>query len=167
MAAFLLLSTATASAAVTKLTGGAIDFVRVSRSTSVTTTSSTTYAQVPGASLIVDVAAGTRALIIARFTAESQCTTTGVSGRYCLVRITATSGGTTENLAPEDPGNFAFDSADNGNEDSGSWESHAADRSILLGPGRWTVRVQYAVINGDTTFHVDDWHFTVMRATVD
>jgi hypothetical protein len=107
-------------------------------------------------------------LLIARFTAESQCTQQGGGeNRFCLIRIIARKNNTTEALQPEDPRDFAFDSTNDNREQDGSWESHAVDRSIQVGPGTWVVGVQYRVSKPGTTFRLDDWHLTVMRSVID
>jgi hypothetical protein len=42
-------------------------------------------------------------------------------------------------------------------------EGHSFQASSnILGPGTYSVRVQYRVVSG-STFSLDDYHFTVMR----
>src|SRR5436190_13468914 len=73
--------------------------------------SSTAYVTVVGANVGVSVPTGASRLILARFTAESQCTG-GAAGNWCSMRIIATNtatGAITE-LNPASGLDFAFDS---------------------------------------------------------
>jgi hypothetical protein len=138
--------------------GGPITAVKVARGDSATTTSSTTYVNVPGASRRITVPGGQHALILARFSAESECST-GPPGSTCSVRILI---GGSEGK-PASGLDFAFDSVGTGPTDDAS-ESHSMDRSRVLGAGTWAVRVQYAVSTAATTFRLDDWSLTVERS---
>ena len=106
----------------------------------------------------MNVPAGERALLLARFSSESECYTSGTSQRWCSVRILVNG---TQFAQPDS--DFAYDSANNGVDDDGSWEAHSIDRSIVIGAGDHTLQVQYRTTNGDTTFRLDDWSFTVER----
>ena len=146
-------------AGVTKAKGGAISKVRIKRGENATTTSSTSYVNIPGAKVKITVPRGDRALLLARFSAESACDGTA-PGTYCSVRIRVDG-----NQAKPTAGlDFAFDSTDNGTETSSSWESHSMDRSTVVGGGRHTVRAQYATPSSTTSFRVDDWSLTVERS---
>jgi hypothetical protein len=138
--------------------GGPITAVKIARGANATTTSSTAYVNVPGASRRITVASGQRALILARFSAESECSG-GPPGSWCSVRIMI---GNAEGK-PAAGLDFAFDSVGVGPTDD-SRESHSMDRSRVLGAGTWTIRVQYAVNNTATNFQVDDWSLTVERS---
>src|SRR5215207_6091688 len=58
--------------------GGPITAVKVVRDTAASTTESTSYVNLPGATTTITVPSGQRALILARFTAESSCGQFGV-----------------------------------------------------------------------------------------
>lgn len=143
---------------VTKAKGGAISKVRIKRGENATTTSSTSYVNIPGAKVKVTVPRGDEALILARFSAESACYDT--TGNYCSVRIRVDG----QQAKPATGLDFAFDSTDAGTETSSSWESHSMDRSLVVGGGRHTVRAQYATTSSTTGFRVDDWSLTVERS---
>jgi hypothetical protein len=137
---------------------GSINHVNVVTETVAQTTSSTAFVALPGASTTISVPAGEAALLVARFTAESQCTG-AAAGSWCSVRILV-------NGAEADPASgidFAFDAVPTVNT-TDFWEGHAMDRSKLVGAGNYVVIVQWAVTNASTTFRLDDWSFTVERA---
>ena len=87
---------------------------------------------------------------IARFTAETRC----LGGGYCSVKIDFNGNAGLPN-AQED---FTFDSP------GGDWESHSVERfwnngfQTQNGP---TVAVYGRLVNGATSFRVDDWTLTV------
>ncbi len=139
------------------------NLVRTLTSTSATTTTTTSYSVIPGASANVNVPAGHTALLDVRFTAESACytTTTTTAANWCIVRVTVD--GVEAN--PASGVDFAFDSTDGGGDGPGSWESHAIERSLNVGPGAHTVSVEYAVITtvAGLTLRIDDWHMTIER----
>src|SRR3954470_11006287 len=78
-----------ADAAVTRTRAGPVNAVSVARGDTATVTSSLTAVDLPGASVGIVVPAGKRALLVARFTAESQCSpAAGVTGAdWCNVQI--------------------------------------------------------------------------------
>jgi len=122
-------------------------------------TSSTSFVNV-GPETTIKVPDGTKAIILARFSAESACY--GAAGGYCSVRIRI--GGVDGMPVPTGADFFAFDSGDDGTESSSSWEAHAIERSRGgLGPGTYTVRVQASVTDADLTFRLDDMNLTVER----
>jgi hypothetical protein len=139
--------------------GKEITAVKVRRGSDATSTTSTTPVNLPGAVVTINVPASRRALLLVRFSAESECITTGTSQRWCNLKILVDG---SEFAQPES--DFAFDSASNGVEDDGSWEAHSIDRSIVVGSGTHTVQVQYRTTSADTTFRLDDWHLTVERS---
>ena len=141
----------------TTATGGRSEAIKVRRGPDATTTTSTTFVDVPSSAVTLSVPSGRRALFVARFFAESQCSQAGTDGDWCGIRIRT---GATP-LQPDS--DFAFDSTNNGAESDASWESHATERSIVLGPGNYTFTVQYRTTEADTTFRVDDWSFSVER----
>ena len=152
---------ATIALGVVATSGGATIEV-INRSDTVPFTSSATkFIDLPGATALVTVPGRVRRLITARFTAESKCASAG-GGGWCSIRIIATntvSGGSVE-LNPASGLDFAFDSDSTSSQDD-LWEAHAMERSILLAPGTYRIRVQNAVTNNDITFTLDDWHFRV------
>jgi hypothetical protein len=118
-------------------------------------------------SVRVKVPHGQRALILARFSGESNCTG-GAVGNWCPVRILI--GG--NEAAPVSGSDFAFDSVDSSDDvtclpaDCG-WESHSMDRSRgPVGPGTYVVRVQWRIFGGGSTSRLDDWSLTVERVKV-
>lgn len=147
------------AAAPSKVTAGPIAAVHVIRETAAKTTTSTTFANLPGAATNFSVPAGKQLLVLARFSGESSCY--GGAG-WCSVRILIGS-----EAAPAVGVNFAFDSNDGGTESSGSWEGHSMDRTQgPLGPGTYNVQVQWRVVKtcsgcAATTFALDDWSLTV------
>lgn len=116
-------------------------------------TASSAYLYVPGAAIVVVVPAGQTRLIDARFTAESLCS--GNSG-WCTVRVVfMNSAGGVGELNPVAGTDFAFDSPGD------NWESHAIERSVILGPGVFRLLVQAARVGAATSLRLDDWHFAV------
>jgi len=127
--------------------------------TAASITSSTTFADLPGASIRVSVPSGQRHHFTARFTAESQCF--GAGAGICSVRIIVReSSGAFVELNPKSGLDFAFDSDQDGSP-SDLAESHAMERSIAVRGGFYEIKVQRAVSNRATSFRLDDWHFSV------
>jgi hypothetical protein len=164
LAATVLISSAGANGAapISVINGKTIGHVNSVTETTAQTTSSTSFVDLPGATTSIGVPAGERALILVRFSGESACTQTGAGSNWCSVRILVD---TTE-ANPAAGLDFAFDSTNGGNETTGSWESHSMDRSLSVGPGLHTVKVQWAVTNASTVFRLDDWTLTVERSQV-
>jgi hypothetical protein len=132
---------------------------QVVRDTVNVTTTSTTFVNLPGSGVTFGVPSGTTRFIEARFTAESRCIG-GPPGNWCSVRIVVrnTVTGVTRELHPRSGSDFAFDSvADD------FWEAHAMERSIRLGPGRYSLTVQWMTTDASTLFRLDDWHLAVER----
>jgi hypothetical protein len=151
----------TAVAALSSSAGGS-EIQILNRSDNVPSlTSSTTYSDVPGATVVTAVPSGTSQLITARFAAESSCTRAvlPVLGGQCSTRIVAQQiGGATVELSPQAGIDYAFDSVGTDQQ-----EGHAMERSRRLGPGTYVIRAQRAVSNAATTFRLDDWHFAVEK----
>jgi hypothetical protein len=121
-----------------------------------TTTSSTTFADLPGASTTVTVPAGATATLFISFSAESACS--GAAG-YCTARVVVDG----NEAAPVVGNDFAFDSTDGATEGTSSWESHAMERVVTgLAAGAHTVTVQYAVTAAAATLRLDDWGLTAV-----
>jgi hypothetical protein len=124
------------------------------------TTSSTAYVDLAGSSETFNVPAGETARIYAVFSAETRCSGGGAGSRYCGVRILVDG----NELNPAVGDDFAFDSTDNGNETTLSFESHAIARSSeTLSAGNHTVKAQIRTNNAATSFRVDDWALIVYR----
>jgi hypothetical protein len=121
-----------------------------------TTTSSTSYVDVPGATLNITVPAGQTMLVTATFAAESSCSG-GAAGNWCSMKIVI--GGS--DGTPDSDGDFAYDSNDG--ETAASWESHSFSRFRTLGAGNYTVTAQQLVTNASTVLRLDDWTLIVER----
>jgi hypothetical protein len=110
-------------------------------------------------------------LILARYSAETICYivegTTNTMDNKCSVRIMVVNNATgeeTEACPCNQFANFAFDSTSGGTETALAQESHSMDRSLIVGPGTYTVKSQWAVTHTDARFRVDDWSLTVEKA---
>ena len=166
VAVAMVLASGVAFALVTFAFGGPIERVAIARESSASSSNSTAFVDIPGASVSVFVPSGATKLIMARYSAESVCF--GGTG-LCSVRIVArnsTTGAITL-LQPAASGaatEFVFDSTDAGRETGSSWESHSTDRSLRLGAGSYTIRAQRAVTSSATTFRLDDWSLTVEQS---
>ena len=152
----------TAAAVLTVDSGGAMLKVDKRTENVPTTTSSTNWVTVPGAAIGVFVPANTSRLFDVPFFAESQCT--GPNAGNCAVRIIATSQNGTVELNPQAGLDYAFDS-DMPGALTDLAEGHGMERSKRLPGGAdgtaYTIRVQYAVVNPQSLFTLDDWHFAV------
>jgi hypothetical protein len=127
-----------------------------------TSTNSTSYVDLAGSSETFNVPAGETARIYAIFSAESVCSGGGAGPpqRYCGARILVDG----NELNPAVGNDYAFDSTDNGDEGTLSFESHAIARSSeTLSAGNHTVKVQIRTNVAATTFRVDDWALIVYR----
>jgi hypothetical protein len=165
--AALLLASGVALAAVSIVSGNVINQVRVVREDTPTTTSSTSFVDIPGAATTVSVPAGQRGLILARFSAESVCDGDAVG--YCSVRIVVVdASGAIVEMQPAASIDFAFDSTDAENitAPQNSMESYSMDRSLVVPRGNYTVKAQWAVTSSAVTFRLDDWSLTVEKARV-
>jgi hypothetical protein len=123
------------------------------------TTSSTAFVDLAGSSETFNIPTGETARIYAIFSAESACFGGGLN-RQCGARVVIDG----NELNPAVGNDFAFDSSDDGDEGSSSWESHAMARSSeTLSAGNHTVKVQIRSSNAATTFRVDDWALVIYR----
>ena len=142
--------------------GGTIIRRTVRTETTASTSSSTAFVNVPNTNVSVTVPANTTRLVLARFTAESQCVG-GAAGNWCSMQIIAReSGGAVVALNPASGLDFAFDAV---NSPDDFWESNSMARSARLGPGTWSVFAQRAVTNTATVFRLDDWTFELDVST--
>jgi hypothetical protein len=142
---------------VSRVNAGAVKKVAVARGSDTATTTSDTWVNLPGAAVNIKVPSGQKALLIATFSGESICSG-GVVADECDVRIMfGTKQGKPGPAAPNS--GAAFDSV--GTSGADYREMHAIQRSLgPLGPGTYTVKVQWQTCCG-TTFTLDDWHLTV------
>jgi hypothetical protein len=156
----LAIAVGVALAATTGKGGGPITAVKVVRGGDAQTTNSAlSYVNLPGASTSISVPSHHTALILVRFSAESECDG-GTFGSYCSARVLVDGNG-----APPTPNfDFAFDTDAGVNTGYPIWQSSSMDRSIVVGSGNHTVRVQWGVTDGGTTFRLDDWSLTVERS---
>jgi hypothetical protein len=148
--------------------GGAETYAVVTREDAASTSSSTSFVTIPGATALVSVTDGSD-LIMARFSAESACynSTANTSGNWCSVRLmlkNRQTGAMTE-LYPASGLDFAFDSTNAGAEGAASWESHSMDRSIRVGNGSYYVVAERATTSTQVTFRLDDWSLTAEKST--
>jgi hypothetical protein len=152
----------TAAAVLTVDSGGAEIHVDKRTDNVPRTTSSTDWVNLPGAAVGVFVPANTSRLYDVPFFAESQCT--GPNAGNCAVRIIATSAAGTVELNPQAGFDYAFDSDMPGALNDLA-EGHGMERSKRLPGGEngtaYVIRVQYAVVNPQSVFTLDDWHLAV------
>jgi hypothetical protein len=159
--------TGTAAAVLTADSGGAQLRVDKRTNTLPSVTKSTTFVDLPGASVDVRVPPNQSRLYDVPFFAESQCSWPG-SGGWCSVRIIATNlaNGASVELNPASGIDYAFDSDPTPGAIDDNWEGHGMERSKRLpgGPNgaAYRIRVQYAVTNANIPFRLDDWHLAVI-----
>lgn len=153
--ALLLVGTA-ANAVISGRVGSFTDHQRFIHQTDAWSTAAGAFVDVPGATTVVTVRSGTRAMIGARFSAESQC---GGTAGWCSVRIVLVRpDGSLLELNPQSNADFAFDSAGD------LWESHAIERTTpFLAAGNYRVKVQAGTVAGSTSIRLDDWTLAVER----
>lgn len=156
-AAAMLFAGGAAQAVLTGSSGSVTDQQRFVNENAPWSTAAAAFVDVPGAATTITIPSGTRRMIDARYTAESQCT----GGGWCSVRIVVVRpNGTVLELNPVSGNDFAFDSgagADN-------WESHAIERtSSYLPAGSYRVKVQAGTVAGATQLRLDDWTLAVER----
>jgi hypothetical protein len=152
----------TAAAVLTVDSGGAE--IKVDKRTNdvPSTTSATNWVNLPGASVGVFVPANSSRLYDVPFFAESQCT--GPNAGNCAVRIVAISAAGTVELNPAAGADYAFDS-DMPGALTDLAEGHGMERSKRLFGGQngtnYVIQVQFAVVNPQSVFTLDDWHLAV------
>jgi hypothetical protein len=147
-----------ANAGVVRHKAGAVQQVLTASETDATTTSSTSYVDVPNAFVRITIPPGPNQLVVARFTAESYCNGIDQTGSWCSVQITINRADTMNPIVGID---YAFDSVE---ADDGFMTGAAVDRDKVLTPGTYLVIVRYAVTFGSVLFRFDDWHLTVEAA---
>jgi hypothetical protein len=145
---------------ITRLSGGAIGRVAIAQGNGVQTFTTTGgWSNLPGASVVLKVPSGRRAILIATFSANTRCAVGGFPGDECDLRILV-------DAAQMGPGpvvandGAAFDS--HGFTGDDHLEMHAIQRARLVGPGRHIVQVQVQAFS--TEFQLDAWQLTVESA---
>lgn len=152
----VITSLATMVAAVTIVTTGTGTNITRVKAVSVdgsNETSSTTFVDVPSATLKINVSTGS-ALLLARFTGTSVCTTDG-SAQGCKVRIILDDGVTETEMAP---GEVLFDDSVNPRHRASGIQTIAT-----VGPGTYDVKVQWRVENALMSFSLFDYVLTLER----
>jgi hypothetical protein len=157
-----VVSSIPAVAAVTH-SGGAVSKITVVTETNSQTTNSSSFTDLPGATVSITVPAGKKQLVVARFTGESGCFPFGGGGSvWCSVQIVAVGTSGTTRMLPDSGVDAAFDTVPDSQD---QWEGHSAERSVVLPAGKYTVKVQWQVNDPAGTFALDDWCFTVTQHT--
>jgi hypothetical protein len=157
LACLIVAGSGSASAVLQKRTGKAVAGVTVVTESEDSFLNSTSFQNLAGAKATITVPADKVQLVQASFFAESTCVST-FHPHFCSVRILA-DGTEMSPTAFEAPVEFAFD----GSDADDFRESHAMQRSILLGPGTHTIQVQVAVSSSDDGLFLDDWSLTVTQ----
>jgi hypothetical protein len=155
--------TAVAFAATSTRTGGPITAVKVVRGAPemMIETNSRTFVDIPGASTTITVPEGGRGLVLARFSASSQCGSHNPDDDGCFVRILV---GGVEASPQAGPFDTAFCCPNNSNADA--WESHAIESSRgPLPPGAYRVKAQWKA-TAESTFSLWSWHLAVELARI-
>lgn len=126
-------------------------------------TSSTTFTPLPGSTITLEVPPGAEARVIARFSGESRCYSSGGIGAYCRLRIMRQVGPSfTDELDPAVGTEFVFDSNEGGSTLTNSYESNSITRHDTVGRGgTYTYRVEYLSSSASNSFTLDDWTFEV------
>jgi len=168
---FILISLAVAvvgaAAAVTALaavsgSAGPITAVNVVSDNGLQETSSRTFVDIPGAATSIRVPSRQRGLIVARFSAASQCGSLNPDDDGCFVRILV--GGVEAEPTSAGPFDMAACCPNSSNGDA--FESHQIERSRgPLPPGSYPVKVQWQA-DAENQFMLWSWHLTVERARI-
>ena len=154
----ITLGLATSALAAITHTGKAVNQVTVVTESGTSSTGSTAFTDLPGASAVVKVPAGKTQLVQARFGAQSICFG-NIGFSWCAIRLMADG----VEMLPADGNNFAFDStATNGQADT-FFKALSMDRTLLLGPGTHTISAQWAVKDSGLSFQLDNWSLTVTQ----
>jgi hypothetical protein len=151
--------------------GQAITAVRAVQGATESATSLISFVTLPGAvtSGPIILPPGASALMLVRFSAESQCD--GDPGTACFVQIRLVSDEGHDLEAFPRSANAVFDQVGIGSTDDRN-EAHAIDRWRVVGPfadaTHWRARVRFKVgiaVGGlDDTFTLDDWSLILERS---
>jgi hypothetical protein len=156
IAAALLFSMALASSAFAVLQthrGKAVAAVTVVTESELSFIGSTSFQNLGGTTITVP--AGKVQLVRVEFSGDSQCQGS-FAENWCQVRILADGA----EMNPISGGDYAFDGVGNADDFA---ESHLAQGSTLLGPGRHTIQVQAAVTLSGMAFYIDDWTLAITQ----
>lgn len=139
---------------------GPIKAVKVVSQDSDMTTTSTTFATVPGMSTTVTVPALHTSCFLMRFSAETECVTSSGTFGWCIVRILVDG----VEAFPGAGTDFAFDSTYNGTATTDAWQSNSLDRSVAgVTSGSHTVVVQWATTDPSITAWLGEMSLTIER----
>lgn len=112
-----------------------------------TSASTTTLTQLPGMRVKITVPAGQRALLDARFSAETSCSGGGTDQNWCIAEILVDG----VEAHPGDGSDFAIDSTNQGANTVANWQGHAMERLITVGAGTHIVTVVGSVTDFGAT----------------
>ena len=150
----LLLTESVVLAATFSKSGKAITALRSVASDSSLAQGSTTFEDVPGMSLSINVPSNTTALLMIQFSADATCSASVGVFEQCLLRAVV-------DRTPVVPWPMTFGrSGSPGGERSTHW---------VAGPfaaGEHNVRIQYAAAQSEATFILNDMTLTVLRSKV-
>lgn len=136
-------------------TGKAVAAVTIVTESEISFIGSTSFQNLSGATATITVPAGQVQLVDAEFDADSTCQG-AFAENFCRVQILADGA----EMNPVAGGDFAFDGVGNADD---FYEAHAMHRSILLGSGTHTIKVQASVTLAGMAFYLDDWSFIVTQ----
>ena len=137
--------------------GVGINVIEVRTQTSLNSTNSTSYVNVPGGAN-ADVTVDEGNYIRVRFAGESRCGGEDSSPQTCSMRIVLSPSAA---VNPKSGLDLAFDSFDGHCCSDPTPEAHAMEWiSEKLAAGTYTVKTQYAVSTPNISFQLDDWTFT-------
>ena len=138
-----------------KHTGNGVSAVTVVTESALSFIGSTSFQNLGGATATITVPANQVQLVVADFSADSTCQGS-FAENFCSVQILADG----VEMGPVAGGDFAFDGVGTADD---FYEAHSMQRSILLGPGTHTIRVQALVTLSGMSFFVDDWSLTITQ----
>jgi hypothetical protein len=136
--------------------GAGVAKITVVTETDAQSTSSTSWVDVPGATVDITVPSSKTQLVNVRFSGESACFASSLPGAWCSLRILAN----LSQMSPRSDSDFALDSSGAAND---FWEAHAMERTAILGPGTYTITVQWRVTDPNVAFQLDDWTMAVTQ----
>jgi hypothetical protein len=142
-----------AFAVLQKHTGKAVAAVTVVTESELSFIGSTSFQDL--GSTTIKVPAGNVQLVRVEFSGDSQCQGS-FAENFCQVRILADG----SEMSPTSAGDYAFDGVGTADDFA---ESHLAQGSVLLGPGKHTIQVQAAVTLSGMAFFVDDWTLAITQ----
>ena len=132
--------------------GPAINSV-VTTQNNLTTTSSASFVDLPGAvqNISVQLSAGTLGCVKVVFTAEAACLGSAAGGNICFIQALLDD----VPMQPQGGGRQAFISQDV------TASAHAYEWVRRVGEGNHVVRIQQRVGDANTVFEIDDWTFDI------